>query len=199
MSSPYDSAIDALQKAIAEKEAAFLAEIQPMKITANELCKLANLPPVYSQEALSIAGEDAHQIKFREDEFFNKPLAGSVVTYFEARESAAMERPASIDEIYDAIASGGYKFEGNTNNPDNSKRALKIALTKNTAQFVKIGEKFALKKWYGMRASRKSSSAPDKSGDNTGAEEESTEVSNEATQSSDSAPPAATAATTPPQ
>ena len=163
MSSPYGPAIDGIKQAIAEKETAFLIEIQSLKIAANQLCRLAGVPDAYDVQQVALPGApEDKEIKFREDEFFGKPLATSVGIYFEAREKAGLERPASIDEIYDALVAGGFKFEGNTNNPDNSKRALKIALTKNTAQFVKIGEKFALKKWYGVRNSRKTSSATNK-------------------------------------
>jgi len=155
MSTAYITALEHLKEEIATKEAQLLAELLPLKATANQLCKLAGLPEEYDLGAAQPAG-GKRQPKFKEDQFFNKPLAGSVAAYLEAREELELERPASIDEIYDALASGGYKFEGATGNPDNSKRALKIALTKNTAQFVKIGEKFALKKWYNLRSPRKS-------------------------------------------
>ncbi len=155
MSTAYITALEHLKEEIATKEAQLLAELLPLKTTANQLCKLAGLPEEYDLGTASPSG-GKRQPKFKEDQFFNKPLAGSVAAYLEAREELQLERPASIDEIYDALASGGYKFEGSTGNPDNSKRALKIALTKNTAQFVKIGEKFALKKWYNIRGPRKS-------------------------------------------
>ncbi len=157
MSNPYVTALDTLKADIAAKEAQLLAELIPLKTTANQLSKLAGLPDAYDLDAPeSNSAATKRGLKFKEDQFFNKPLATSVVAYMEARDEAKMERPASIDEIYDSLVSGGFKFEGATGNPENSKRALKIALTKNTAQFVKIGEKFALKKWYGMRAARKS-------------------------------------------
>lgn len=170
MNNAFIQALEAIKEQIAAKEVRLLAELLPLKNTANQLCKLAGVPDAYiidGTDAPAAGGKKT--LKFKEDQFFNKSLAGSVVAYMEAREEAAMERPASVDDIYDALVSGGFKFEGSTGNPDNSKRALKIALTKNTAQFVKIGEKFALKKWYGMRASRKAANGGS-------AEEESTEA-----------------------
>lgn len=155
MSNAYLPAIEAIKEQIAQKEAAFLTEILPLKSTANQLCRLADIPELYATDAPSAHGNNKRGLKFREDEFFGKPLAGSVAVYFEARDQSGLERPSSIDEIYEALISGGFKFEGSTGNPENSKRALKIALTKNTAQFVKIGDKFALKKWYNVRGPRK--------------------------------------------
>lgn len=153
---PYSAAIEALKQQISDKEAALHAELFPLKTTVNQLCKLAGEPEVYVIDGPTAGSSSGKKtLKFKEDQFFNKPLASSVGTYLEARETLGMERPASIDEIYEGLISGGFKFEGATGSEENQKRALKIALTKNTAQFVKIGEKFGLKKWYGMRAPRK--------------------------------------------
>jgi hypothetical protein len=80
---------------------------------------------------------------------------------------------AAGDDIYAALVAGGFKFEGNTGTEDNQKRALKVALTKNTAQFVKIGENFGLRSWYKMRAprnGRKAGEETDSPGDSAPAE-----------------------------
>lgn len=47
------------------------------------------------------------------------------------------------------------KFEGESDS--NNKRALKTALTRNTTYIAKISDDlWGLRKWYGMRAARKS-------------------------------------------
>jgi len=155
MSTPYDSAIEALKMEIAEKEAQLHAELLPLKTMVNGLCKRAGLEETYVLGETPSSGKK--QVKIEEGQFFNKPLASCVSTFMELRDALSLPRPTNIDEIYDALVQGNYKFEGG-GLPENSKRALKISLTKNTAQFCKVGEKFALRKWYGIRSPRKTKS-----------------------------------------
>jgi len=161
MSTPYDSAISEIKQKIAAKE----AEITPLRITVNELCKLAGLPEEYSGiEQGGVTSPEARKgsLAWKPDHFFGRPLATCVVEYFEARKKAGLDGPASIDDVFDALCEGGFKFEGTTGSEANTKRAIKISLTKNTAQFVKVRDDlFGLKKWYGMRAQRKTSSRSD--------------------------------------
>jgi hypothetical protein len=155
MSTTIISAIAEIKSKIAAKE----REILPLRITVNELCKIAGLPEEYP--GADASGNDrtttaTTSLNWRSDQFFGRPLATCVAEYFEARKKAGMEGPATIDDIFEALQAGGFKFEGATGSEANTKRAIKISLTKNTAQFVKVKDDlFALKKWYSMRGPRK--------------------------------------------
>lgn len=139
--------------------AAELAADREEKTAANLLCRMAGQKELYNIEGgvEAIAQPPPAALKFRLDQFVGLELSEAVAEYLEARKaSGTMEGPATLDEIYDALLSGGFKFGGNTDNPANHKRAMNIALTRNTAQMHKINENtFALRRWYGMRAARK--------------------------------------------
>lgn len=172
MDSPFLPAIAAIKTQLAAKEAdisplrqqlaAKEAELVPLKITANELCKLAGLPLEFTidgpSSAAPAAASHASRLTIRPDQFFNKDLSEAVVEFLSARRTINGDTPspATVDEIYTALISGGFKFNGTSD--ANKKNALKTALTRNTTQMAKIGDDlYGLRKWYGMRASRKSS------------------------------------------
>jgi hypothetical protein len=148
MSERLIAAIEEIEAQIKAKEAEL---ITPLKITINQLCQLIGEPARYAIDGSGATGQPKRNIlNWKSDQFFNRPLATCVTEYMDARESAGLERTASIDDIYEALSKGGYKFEGASGNDENTKRAIKISLTKNTAQFAKISENvFGLKKWYG--------------------------------------------------
>lgn len=143
----------------AKRLAADLAADREDKNAANVLCKMAGMPELYKVDGpLEGTGTPPPTpLKFRVDQFVGLELSEAVTAYLEARKaSGTVEGPATIDEIYDGLLAGGYKFGGTTENPANHKRAMNIALTRNTAQMHKINENtFALRRWYGMRAARK--------------------------------------------
>jgi len=147
MSERLKAAIEEIEAQIVAKEAEILA---PLKITVNHLCQLIGEPARYQVNGTGASGQPKRNaLNWRTDQFFGRPLAQCVTEYFEAREAAGLERPANVDEIHEALAKGGYKFEGTSGNDENTKRGIKISMTKNTAQFTKIGENlFSLKKWY---------------------------------------------------
>jgi hypothetical protein len=152
MSDKLKIAIEELQSQIAAKE----AKIHPLRIAANHLCKVLGIEELYP-----VGDSEAQRMKsvllFRRDEFFNRPLSTCVAEYLSKRKEAGLEGPASTDEIHVSLVQGGYRFEGTSGNDENTKRALKTALTKNSAMFVKITDDvFGLRKWYGMRSGRKS-------------------------------------------
>jgi hypothetical protein len=150
MSDRLNAAIEELQEQIAQKE----QELLPLKQTVNQLCKVSNRDPLYDlSDGGSISPKS--KLKWRVDQFFNESLSGSVADILAARKDAGLEGPATIDELYEALVAGGFKFEGTTGNEEHQKRALKTALTKNSNQFVKISENvFGLRIWYRMRAPR---------------------------------------------
>ncbi len=169
MDSPYLPAITAIKVQIAAKDAELTplreqlaakeAELNPLKVTANELCKLAGLPAEYVIGApgsgSAPAAAQASRIAIRPDQFFNKELGEAVVEYLTMKKTSDAPAPASVDEIFTALVSGGYKFNGSSD--ATNKNALKTSLTRNTAQMAKISDDlYGLRKWYGMRAARRS-------------------------------------------
>jgi hypothetical protein len=159
---PIQTLIDGLVAQIEEME----KPTRPLKTAVNTLCEQAGLPPKYGDQGE--AGSLKSALTLRNDQFFNRPLATCVIEIMEMRKQKGLEGATSIDEIFLALTKGGYKFE--TTGEDNTKRAIRISLAKNTAQFAKIGDDtFGLKKWYGMRAPRK------KDNGDTGTEEEEAE------------------------
>ena len=168
MSERLKAAIEEIEAQIKSKE----AEINPLKITINQLCQLLGEPARYQIDGTgATTGQPKRNIlNWRADQFFNRPLATCVTEYLEAREAAGLERSASIDDVYEALSKGGYKFEGSSGNEENTKRAIKISLTKNTAQFAKIADNlFGLKKWYGgVRTPRKTNGKSDSDSDQKG-------------------------------
>lgn len=144
MSERLKAAIEDIEAQIKAKEAEF---ITPLKITVNQLCLIVGEPARYEIDGMGASGQPKRNVlNWKSDQFFGRPLATCVTEYMEARETAGIERTANVDDIYEALCKGGYKFEGTSE--EYTKGAIKRSLTKNTAQFCKIGELFGLKKWY---------------------------------------------------
>ena len=147
MSEALKVAIDELVADISAKE----RELDPLKSAVNALCTKIGIPEKYTIGEDSLSGTNsASSIVWRLDQFTNRPLATCVAEIMETNKSRGLDGPASIDEIFSALTNGGYKFQGISGSDEHTKRGIKIALTKNTAQFVKIREDiFGLKRWYG--------------------------------------------------
>ena len=177
MSNPYSDAIDALRREIAEKEgeiaplrqqlAAAEAAIGPLKVTANFLLEKAGLPKEFTVEAATNEEGGKGRLKILPSQFFNKEPSEAAVEYLTLKKAASDgdgPTPATVDEIYAALQAGHCKFSGVSDTTN--KNALKTALSRNTAQVAKISDGlYGLRKWYGMRAARKSAT---ESGDNGG-------------------------------
>ncbi len=155
MSQAYKEAIESLLMDISAKEAeiaAKLAEVAPLKLAANTLAKIVGLTEPFADVnvPVSLVGPHTSAVKWPEAHFYNRQLTDCVVEILDARKTAdGKGRPASVDEIYEALKSGNYRF-GGSGSEENSKRAVKISLTKNTSHFSKIGDdSFGLKRWYG--------------------------------------------------
>jgi hypothetical protein len=145
MSKTVEQAIQELITEIADAE----AHLNKKKETVNTLCGVAGLQPRY----ILAAAEDAPaRGGWRPDEFYNKPLATVVRTILTARKAAG-SGAASLDDIYDNMIAGGFKFDAKSD--VTAKRALSISLAKNTVLFHKLPNGFyGLTAWYGIRGGR---------------------------------------------
>lgn len=173
MSDKIKAAIEEIEAQIKAKEAEIL---MPLKVAINHLCQTIGEPARYEIDGTGASGQPKRNIlNWRNDQFFGRPLAGCVTEYFEAREAAGLERAASVDDIYEALLKGGYRFEGTSD--EYIKGAMKRSLTKNTAQFAKISENlFGLKKWYpNAKSSRKTNGTSGGGDENPPVQPESTE------------------------
>lgn len=121
-----------------------LEEAQETKRLINKLAVRAGMQPIYSDADL--AAQDGVPLALQSDQFYGQPLAGSMRIILEMRR-AQKQGPASVNEIYDGLVQGGFKFD--TSNEENRKRNLRISLGKNTAQFHKLPNGlFGLTEWY---------------------------------------------------
>jgi hypothetical protein len=173
-------AIEALQAEIEQKEREI---ILPLKQAANQLCKVMGIDPVY---ALSDDSGTSPKSKtpWKIDQFFNKPLSSSAVQILAWKKESGGDGPMTVDEIYDHLIAGGFKFDG-SGTADFQKRSLKIAMIKNTAQFAKISEDvFGLRTWYGMRAPRKKTNGAEQGDEATADGDKADEVPQESGQTS---------------
>src|SRR5437016_3275273 len=101
--------MDTMQKAIdlvLEKLREQEAQVAETKIAINALCKVAGLPIMYP-DAGAASGTSA---SFRSDQFYGQPLTAVVRDILSARKTQKLGA-ATINEIYDAMIGGGYKFE----------------------------------------------------------------------------------------
>jgi hypothetical protein len=82
-------------------------------------------------------------------DFLGKPFATAVKLIMQARyELAGRPAPATVDGIRETLLQGTYDF--GTNNPDQQKHGIRIALGKNTQTFVRLpnSDLFGLAEWY---------------------------------------------------
>jgi hypothetical protein len=143
---PYEGAINDLVAKIEERMRPILDD----KRMVNKLCVIANLPPRYPDvETDATRGS----MTIRRDQFHKKPLATAVREFLEQRGSSDRGGlgAATVNEIFDALISGGYQAE--TDDLENAKRGLRIALTKNFVTFYRIdggpsGSSYGLLEWY---------------------------------------------------
>lgn len=132
--------IETLVEKIREQE----NELLQTKHAVNALRAVLKQPPLYTD--LDADKPAASLNNLRGDEFYGQPLSTVVRRILEARKAAG-DGAASVNEIYDSMVAGGFKFE--TNNEDNAKRSLRISLTKNSQAFHKLPNgKYGMREWY---------------------------------------------------
>ena len=140
MAEQIKGAIEVLLTELKEQE----QQVVETKKLINSLCKRSGLPPMYADSDLNVSS--GVPLSIRSDQFYGQPLAGSIREILQMRR-ALNRGPATVNEIYEALHEGGFKFE--TKNVENSKRGLRISLMKNTAVFHKLPNgQFGLLEWY---------------------------------------------------
>ena len=99
------------------------------------------------------------------DEYYGKGFQTVVRTILEARKITGAG-PATVNEIYLAMTSGGYVFDAKDD--ENAKRGLRISLGKSTHTFHKLPNgKFGLLEWYPAIKPAKANGAKSSNGDST--------------------------------
>lgn len=110
----------------------------------NTLRARTGLPLKYADADLT--SSNSVPLSIQSDQFYGRPLAGCMRAILEMRR-VLKQGPASVNDIYDALKQGGYKFD--VKNEDNAKRGVRISLMKNIAVFHKLPNNlFGLTEWY---------------------------------------------------
>jgi len=132
MMDSYDAAIETIRNDIAAR----------MR-TVNDLCKLKGQPPMYP-DADGAAGVTSGKI--RPDQWYTVGISTAAREFLAMRQQAGVG-PATLDEIYSALVSGGFKFE--SRDEPAAKAALKQSLTKNSIIFHRLPNGlYGLQAWY---------------------------------------------------
>jgi DNA-directed RNA polymerase delta subunit len=130
----------------------------------NQLCGFAGLPQEYQDAELQVASTVA--VTIRRNVFFGRPLATCVREYLELRKDKPVKE-ATLDEIIDALETGGFDFTKISEDPNQYKRGLAITLAKNP-QFHRLpNADWGLLSWYPNIKRSKEKSANDDSEDET--------------------------------
>jgi Arc/MetJ-type ribon-helix-helix transcriptional regulator len=116
-------------------------QAQELKTAINSLAKCIELPPPYPETSESKGSST--QIRF--DQFHGQPLATVMRAYLTMRRQAN-EGPAVVNDIYTALIDGGFAFE--TKSAENSKRGLRISLSKNPIFYKLPNGSWGLAEWY---------------------------------------------------
>jgi len=122
-------------------------EIISHKRLVNQLCAFAKLEPQYADESLQPEG--AAQLTVKRNSFFGQPLSTCVRGFLEMRGKAKLG-PASLDEIFGALKTGGFDLEQiSTKSDSEQKRGLAITLGKNSVMFIRLpNDDWGLVDWY---------------------------------------------------
>jgi hypothetical protein len=132
------------EQTIADLEAR-LAELQTeshkIKTAINCLCDVLGQPPRYEE----VIEKSPKTNGIRSDAYYGRPLATVVTEVLEKRKALQLGA-ATIDDIYDELASGGYKFKGK--NEGIKKRGLSISMSKNPKFHKLPNDTWGLTEWY---------------------------------------------------
>jgi hypothetical protein len=126
-----------VQSQIAELEQQLCAK----RRMANGLCELIGLPPAYPDT------EPTANVSFaiRGDEYYGRPLATVVKDILQKRAAASLGA-ISLDELYETMLRGSFKFDAK--NDGTARRSLAISIAKNPAFHKVPNGSIGLAAWY---------------------------------------------------
>lgn len=132
------------------------AKATQIKTGINALRGAIDLPPMFASTEPTV--EVVNTGKFKCDQFYGQPLSTVVRTILEARKANNLSA-ASVEEIYEALVQGGYKFD--ISEEAGAKRGLKISLSKNTQSFHRLPSGlYGLKEWYPNASTKEQKTKP---------------------------------------
>lgn len=138
MAEALEHAIEVLEGRLSEQ----LEKVATSKKLINQLCVEAGLPIRYAEAEIGTGGSRG----IRGDQFYGQPLASAVREILELRKSAGIGA-ATVNEIYASLIQGGFRFDAKDD--ENSKRSLRISLTKNSTLFHRLPNgQYGLLAWY---------------------------------------------------
>jgi hypothetical protein len=138
MSEHVTKTIELFQGQIADLE----KELSKKKQLVNELCAAISQAPIYADTDPSKSACRA----LRPDEFYGQPLATAIRLVLDRRRAAGLGS-GTVNEIFDVLVAGGYKFDAKSE--ENAKRGLYSTLTKSSTTFHKLPNgSYGLLEWY---------------------------------------------------
>jgi len=140
MDTNIQTAIAVLQDRIRSKE----EDVIRLKRTVNEMCADAGEEPPYP--VIGSADATTSLSSLRSDQFYGHTIYGAARNYLEMRKNAGMGA-ASVNEIYAALRTGGFKFEAKDD--ENAKNGLRVSLRKQSTLFHRLPNgDYGLLTWY---------------------------------------------------
>jgi len=139
MNANIQTAIEVLRQRIHSKE----EDVVRLKRTVNEMCVDAGQEAPYAISSVEGIGDVS---SLRSDQFYGETISAAAKSYLEMRKAAGLGA-ASVNEIYAALKTGGYKFEAKDD--ENAKNGLRISLRKNSSMFHRLpAGNYGLLAWY---------------------------------------------------
>lgn len=145
---------DTLRAAIAEMTQALekkLAEVTDLKRSINTLARQVGDEVPYPNLESEAVATPRSALKLRPDEFFGKSPIIAAREYLETT-----GKPATAEEILQALERGGFDFEAQGWKENLRLRNLAISLGKNSSIFTRLPSgPFGLAKWYPNRMKKR--------------------------------------------
>lgn len=146
MSDHFLQTLEAIKRDVSSLE----EQLIERKKMANQIALMAKLPAVY---AVVESRSSAFNATMNGDEYFGKAALTAIREVLESRKRSGAG-PGTLNEIYEALVSGGYEFEAASET--NAKNSLRVTLSKRSEVFTKLGNgKYGLNTWYDVKRKKK--------------------------------------------